>query len=618
VPNHVRSLPAPAAGSSPGSRSDHAVFPGKITLTSARRRAALTSAVLACLLAALAAFTSSAGAVQVTEFTLETGSKPFYITLGPDGNLWFTDPGLNKIGRITTSGQPTEFAGTLKPNVNLGGIAAGPEGNLWFTERAAHKIGRITTQGVTSEYASGITENPEIYGITPGPGGNMWFTETFAHPEPEPPTARIGMISPNTDVVTQYQTGPGAYAQIVAGPNGDLWYANYFAGRIESITPAGDPTPFGPLSESECATGAAKPCPYPTSIIVGPGDNIWFNELRGNEIGELTPAGVFSKYETGLPHGVGVADLAVGPEGNVWFTERNTSRVGRITPSGVITQFEIGITPSSEPNGIALGPDENLWVTQMKTGQIARIVPEVPPAVVSGGASSVSSGTATLNGTVRSRGADTHYGFEYGLTTGYGSATPLTDNGDGDNVQSVSAGIGSLAAGRTYHYRLVAVNASGTTYGADQSFTTSPPPPPPPTVSVGRFEMYFTGSRDGNSKLRIARIVVIELTPGEHVSFVCKGCYGSSTHRSQIAHITKVVFKTAHLMVSKRSLVQITVLGSNGSKRVRTYGFLLTHPEVQLKSQQCFLPGGHSPVACPGGPTKHTVAKHKPIRKHRK
>ena len=55
---------------------------------------------------------SSAGAVAqvITEFTdgLSDGARPMNIVAGPDGNLWFTEPN-GKVGRITTSGDVTEF-----------------------------------------------------------------------------------------------------------------------------------------------------------------------------------------------------------------------------------------------------------------------------------------------------------------------------------------------------------------------------------------------------------------------------------------------------------------------------------------------------------------------------
>jgi len=48
--------------------------------------------------------------VNLTEYALPTApSGPQSITAGPDGALWFTENGGNKIGRITTAGAVTEY-----------------------------------------------------------------------------------------------------------------------------------------------------------------------------------------------------------------------------------------------------------------------------------------------------------------------------------------------------------------------------------------------------------------------------------------------------------------------------------------------------------------------------
>jgi virginiamycin B lyase len=54
------------------------------------------------------------------------------ITAGPEKDLWFTDDGTSKIGKITTSGTITEYA--LPSGSHAYRIAAGPDDNLWFTE----------------------------------------------------------------------------------------------------------------------------------------------------------------------------------------------------------------------------------------------------------------------------------------------------------------------------------------------------------------------------------------------------------------------------------------------------------------------------------------------------
>jgi sugar lactone lactonase YvrE len=85
----------------------------------------------------------------ITEFPIpitssSPGSNPSGITAGPDGNLWFTESAVNKIGRISPRGTITEFP---VPTTGSGpdGITAGPNGNLWFTEYDGNKIGRITS-----------------------------------------------------------------------------------------------------------------------------------------------------------------------------------------------------------------------------------------------------------------------------------------------------------------------------------------------------------------------------------------------------------------------------------------------------------------------------------------
>src|SRR5215470_6575495 len=67
----------------------------------------------ACAVATGIALGSPAVAIAqaVTEFNIPTTvtSDPFSVTAGPDGALWFTERFANKIGRIDTSGNITEF-----------------------------------------------------------------------------------------------------------------------------------------------------------------------------------------------------------------------------------------------------------------------------------------------------------------------------------------------------------------------------------------------------------------------------------------------------------------------------------------------------------------------------
>jgi hypothetical protein len=107
---------------------------------------------------------------------------------------------------------------------------------------------------------------------------------------------------------------------------------------------------------------------------------------------------------------------------------------------------------------------------------LALVVPAaalaVAPAVTTGAASAITSTSATVAGSVNPNGAETKYHFEYGTTDTYGTSTPEKSAGKGAKVKAVKADLVGLATSTTYHYRLVATNASGTVGGADMTFTT--------------------------------------------------------------------------------------------------------------------------------------------------
>src|SRR6266852_8119393 len=70
---------------------------------------------------------------------------PFAIAFGPDGNMWFTEFGSNRIGRVTLSGDVTFF--DLRPRGIPQRLTAGPDEALWFTDAAGNRIGRLGLDG---------------------------------------------------------------------------------------------------------------------------------------------------------------------------------------------------------------------------------------------------------------------------------------------------------------------------------------------------------------------------------------------------------------------------------------------------------------------------------------
>ena len=304
-------------------------------------------------------FTLGVSEVKFVEYPIPSGESPYFVTAGPDGNLWFTEAGGTSIGRISTSGLITLF--TI-PNIPThggrgeGGITAGPDGNLWFADYFSDSIGRITPAGVITEFPI-PPGNSYPFGIASGADGNLWFTETV--------TNKIGRITP-AGVITEFSIpSSGSYyggsgpSGITAGADGNLWFTETYGNRIGKITTAGVITEFTIPTDGS----------YVTGITAGPDGNLWFTESLAHKIGKITPAGVITEFAvspTSQPYFV-----TAGPDGNLWFTtDYGGNQIGRITPGGVTALFP---TPNASNRiwGIAAGPDGNLWFAEGSANKIA-------------------------------------------------------------------------------------------------------------------------------------------------------------------------------------------------------------------------------------------------------
>jgi hypothetical protein len=103
---------------------------------------------------------------------------------------------------------------------------------------------------------------------------------------------------------------------------------------------------------------------------------------------------------------------------------------------------------------------------------------------VTGAATNITPNSVTLNGSFNADGVNTTYYFEYGPTNTYGTKFPLPSPpgaAGGNAVGSVPVfqnitGLepSSSPTGKTYNYRIVAVNSFGTTNGDNKTFNTLP------------------------------------------------------------------------------------------------------------------------------------------------
>ncbi|MFI5454720.1 MAG: hypothetical protein ACHRXM_04655 [Isosphaerales bacterium] len=247
---------------------------------------------------------------------------------------------------------------------------------------------RFQLEGLEDRCLLSITEfpvptaNAGPYEIVAGPDGNLWFTE-FGN-------GYIGMINPTTHAITQFPTStagtPGGPLGITAGPDGNLWFTEEFANKIGMINPA-----THAITEFPLPTGI-----FPYEITAGPDGNLWFTEHDTSQIGMINPT-THAITEFTIPTADSYPEgIAAGADGNLWFTEAAVGQIGVINPTtDAITEYPIPYAGTS-PGGITTGPDGNVWfadsgtnaigVDTLNTASTHFVVTQQPPSSVTAGA----------------------------------------------------------------------------------------------------------------------------------------------------------------------------------------------------------------------------------------
>jgi streptogramin lyase len=275
-------------------------------------------------------------AIQHDEYQVNKGEfdELRQLTLGSEGNVWYANMSLGKIGKITPTGAITEYgADGCSPN----GIAAGPNGNIWFS-CGSEQIGEMSPAGTV--WTWNVPGGESATGIASGPDGDVWFTE--------PKESKIAKIT-TSGVVSSYSLPAGSEPnEIASGPENDMWFTDYGTRKIGKITTGGSVSEYEIHSEGR-----------PVGIVNGPGGDAWFTAPGGvssGVVGKITPGGTPTEYHVGTATSQ-PRQIVTGPDGNIWAAQ--PTKLSRVTPSGEVTEYPTSL--GSE--GLAVGADGNLWLT---------------------------------------------------------------------------------------------------------------------------------------------------------------------------------------------------------------------------------------------------------------
>jgi hypothetical protein len=144
--------------------------------------------------------------------------------------------------------------------------------------------------------------------------------------------------------------------------------------------------------------------------------------------------------------------------------------------------YRFSFIPEGSYNVAVLAPHYNLQlfrglrISADKTMELnISLKKNYQPNVYTGSASMITCKDAMFNGSVHPNGLNTTAYFEYGASQEYGMKTGAINAGNALAPVSINVGVDRLEPETQYHFRLVAQNIEGTTFGNDQFFSTDVP-----------------------------------------------------------------------------------------------------------------------------------------------
>lgn len=312
-----------------------------------------------------------------------------------------------------------------------------------------------------------------------------------------------------------------------AGPNnGAVYVADTEHGVVDRFSSAGaylcQITGSATPAATECNGASGSETPdgsiTPTGVAVDGSGNLYVADTAHSAVDKFAPTGKFVSQIVNSHLTPAMASLAINSSGTLYVTnlESNVSVfdssgafvsvLNESSPTGVAVERATGhvfvgdlfqglgeISEYEESGerltGFAMASEEYTGLGIGPTGRINAIGPGagvtvygpdvVVPTTTTTPATDVQMTTAVLHGHVdpdaaHGGGEITECEFEYGTTSGYGQTAPCSPAPPYATGTDASAEV-TVAQSATYHFRLKAGNANGSSVGQDEAFTTFGP-----------------------------------------------------------------------------------------------------------------------------------------------
>ncbi len=275
-------------------------------------------------------------------------SQPYGLAVDAAGDVFFGEPGANKVFEVTPGGVQTSI-GTITGHPY--GLAVDGVGDVFVAELNNNQIVKVTPSGVqTTVPATGLTQPIAVAvdGV-----GDLFISDRNNN--------RVVELTPGGVQTTVPTTGLNQPYGLAVDAAGNVFIADYNNNRVIEVTPSG-------VQTTVPTTGLTQPY----GVAVDAADDVFIVSYVNERVIEVTPSGVQTTVAaSGLN---GPSGVALDGAGDIFISDYNNNRVLEMNrsqaPSLSFASTNVGSTSTDSPQSVTLQNIGNQALNSVNSGLV--------------------------------------------------------------------------------------------------------------------------------------------------------------------------------------------------------------------------------------------------------
>jgi len=282
-------------------------------------------------------------------------SAPGGVVVNSSGVLYIADQNNDRIEAVLSSGTVT-VAGTGVPGFNgdglpatstqifsPGNMAIDPDGTIYFTDKGNQRLREISTDQTISTVAQiaasavAVDATGVVY-IADADLHEVFRIDRAGHQDIIAGTGTAGFGGDGGPALAAQLNSP---AGVAADRQGNVYIADTGNNRLRVITPDGNIRTLAGTGaadfDGDGGPALSAVLDAPTALVIDVAGNIWMADTGNNRVRKLSPAGTAAEVsqQTTSPSVVNAASLLAGP----------------VAPGEIVSIFGLGMGPATPANG---------------------------------------------------------------------------------------------------------------------------------------------------------------------------------------------------------------------------------------------------------------------------